>query len=249
MNIVVFGGSSSIAIAISKKLAKSNLKVFHVSRSGNLPGEVEHNCSKISSLKMDLADENQSLKIWKDLISRIEIHSIVFAQRYHGDTENFLKMYQCDVVTPFKLVEELCRFNKDVERRIIFFTSPGGRLVLQSQNFQYHATKSAISIMNKYFASGVIENLISNAICPSSFVYKSRAEDFYKKNVDYFKRVSSAIPSRRYTQIDDIAIMAEFLLIRAPNTINGLEITLDGGLSALDHSNIINRFNPLDKKP
>jgi NAD(P)-dependent dehydrogenase (short-subunit alcohol dehydrogenase family) len=79
-------------------------------------------------------------------------------------------------------------------------------------------------------------------------VYKHRAKDFYEKNIDYFNEVSHTIPAGRYTQVEDIAITAEFLLIHAPSTINGLEITIDGGLSTLDQSNLIDRFNPLGKK-
>lgn len=249
MNTVVFGGRSEIAVAISQKLTMSNSHVFHVSRSDNDPDNFEFNKSGISCLKMDLADEKESLRIWRDLITGIGIDSVVFAQRYRGEQENFSKMYQCDVLTPYKLVEELCKIDKSIEKRVILFTSPAVKQVLESQNFYYHATKSALSVMNKYFASGLLGNLISNAICPSSYVYKKRSEDFYEKNLNYFKKVSDIIPSGRYTQVDDIAIMTEFLLIHAPCTINGLEITIDGGLSIIDPSQIINTLNPIHKKP
>jgi len=248
MNIAVFGGKSPIAMAISQKLTMSNCHVFHISRSENLFDEVVANSSKISNVKMDLEDEGESLRIWRDLVNENQIDSVVFAHRFRGDLDNFSKMYQCDVVTPFKLVQVWCKIEKPQEKRVLFFTSPASKQIIQSQNFQYHATKSAISIMNKYFASGVIESLISNAICPSSYVYKHRAKDFYEKNIDYFNEVSHTIPAGRYTQIEDIAITAEFLLIHAPSTINGLEITIDGGLSTLDQSNLIDRFNPLGKK-
>ena len=249
MNIVVFGGRSPIATAISQKLTASDSHVFHISRSENLLVGVGVDGLKISNVKMDLEDENESLRIWKDLVNKNQINSVVFAHRFRGDLDNFSEMYQCDVVTPFKLVQEWCKTEKSQEKRVLFFTSPASKQILRSQNFQYHATKSAISTMCKYFASGEIEGLISNAICPSSYVYKTRAADFYEKNISYFKKVSQTIPSGRYTQIEDIAITAEFLLIHAPSTINGLEITVDGGLSTLEQSNLIDRFNPLGEKP
>jgi len=249
MNLIVFGGRSPIAVAISQKLASSNSHVFHVSRSENLLEGVGLNDLKISNVKMDLEDEKESLRIWRDLVNENQINSVVFAHRFRGDLENFSKMFQCDVVTPFKLVQEWGKTKTSQVKRVLFFTSPASKQIIHSQNFQYHAIKSAISSMNKYFASGKIESLISNAICPSSYVYKTRAADFYEKNFNYFEKVSQTIPSGRYTQIDDLAITAEFLLIHAPSTINGLEINVDGGLSTLDHSSLIDRFNPLGEKP
>ena len=93
-----------------------------------------------------------------------------------------------------------------------------------------------------------VGNVTANAICPSSYVYKERAKAFYEKNKSYYSGIKSCIPSKNFTQVEEIATLVNFLMIKASTSINGQQFMLDGGLSVLDQSHLIDKFIPLDDK-
>jgi len=248
MKIVVFGGHSPIAIAISKKLAASRVNTIHVSRNPQTIMQNSFSKSDVQFISIDLENEIEANKIWTKLIDSTKIDGVVFAQRYRGNLNNFNEMLQCDVITPFRLIEELCAKQNADNKRILLFTSPASDLIIPSQGFPYHATKTVILSMMKYFASGRVGNVTANAICPSSYVYKERARAFYEKNKSYYSGIESCIPSKNFTQVEEIATLVNFLMIKASTSINGQQFMLDGGLSVLDHSHLIDKFIPLDDK-
>lgn len=248
MNVVVFGGHSPIAVAISKKLAASKVNVTHVSRNpqGYLRDSFSNN--EVHLISINLEDVISAKKIWAKLVVSKKIDGVIFAQRFRGDLKNFHNMLTCDVITPFELVKDLCLIQNDTNKKILLFTSPASSKTIGSQDFPYHVTKAAILSMMKYLASGVMINVTANAVCPGSYVFKERARDFYEKNNQYFTEIQSHIPSHQFTQVEEIATLVEFLMIKAPNSINGQEIVVDGGLLTLDQSYLLDKFIPQDNK-
>lgn len=248
MNVVIFGGRSPIAIGISRILLDFNLRVWHVTRSLKKLSSHFPNDSNLKLIDINLEYEDKALRNWCKLISSHQIDGLVFSQRYRGDMSNFSSMVQCDVITPYKLIQKLCEQQKSNHKKIIFFSSPASHLTIPSQEFPYHATKAAVSSLVKYLSSGIVPHLNVNAICPSSYVFKERAKSFYEANKDYFETIASTIPSKQFTQVDDIAKLVKFLFLDAPHTLNGQEITIDGGLSVLDQSFILEAFTRSNDK-
>ena len=248
MKVVVFGGNSPIAISISKILAKNGVHVMHVTRNISVNLEKMLQEQNIEIISLDLEKEELAISLWTQIINSADISGIVFAQRYRGDVENFHNMFQCDIITPFKLIKIWCAHNSLSVKKLLMLTSPASEKIISSQGFPYHATKSAVLQLVKYIAAGNLGQVTSNAICPSSFVFKERAKQFYETNNNYFNSISSSIPSKGFTQVEEISIAAKFLMLDAPTSINGMNLIIDGGLSVLDPSNLMEKFIHLDSK-
>lgn len=248
MNFVVFGGRSPIAISISKSLAESGHEVTHITRSNSDQIKNIFAGFKINILEINLENEINSLEVWTKLLNSKLIDGVVFAQRYRGAQDDIKSMFQCDVITPYSMMKEYCSRESPRIKKVLILTSPAAHRIIKEQGFPYHATKAALLHLVKYLAAGSLGNVLANAISPASYVLKERNESFYKTNHNYFKLLSENIPSGSFSEVDDISLAAKFLLLNASSSFNGMEIVIDGGLSIIDQSNLMNRFINLDSK-
>jgi NAD(P)-dependent dehydrogenase (short-subunit alcohol dehydrogenase family) len=111
--------------------------------------------------------------------------------------------------------------------------------VLADQNFQYHASKAALSQLVRFgavrFAS---RNIRVNGLSPGSFIFKQRAADFYSKNPQIVDRANKLVPLSRMGTVEDISSVALFLLSKQSSYLNGQILEVDGGLSTLDPASL-----------
>ena len=118
-------------------------------------------------------------------------------------------------------------------------TSPGSHHVLGDQDFQYHASKAALSQLVRFgsvrFAS---KNLRVNGVSPGSFIFKQRAADFYAKNPGVVARANRLIPLARMGSVDEIASVASFLLSEKSSYMNGQILKVDGGSAGIEISTL-----------
>ena len=111
--------------------------------------------------------------------------------------------------------------------------------MLADQNFQYHASKAALSQLVRFgsvrFAS---RNIRVNGLSPGSFIFKQRAAEFYAKNPQIVDRANKLIPLSRMGTVDEIANVALFLLSKQSSYMNGQILEVDGGLSDIDPASL-----------
>ena len=241
MAALVYGGRSPIALALCKQLAGSGQEVHLITRNRdeaivNLASE--HHCEHVH--QCDLEDAEKSIALALKIDNQVGgLEAVAFVHRYRSQTSNPLKQYEVEVYTPFRIIEEMARQSRAKQLAITIFTSPGSHHVLGDQDFQYHASKAALSQLVRFGAVRfAANNLRINGVSPGSFIFKQRAAEFYAKNPDVVARANKLIPLARMGTVTEIANVAAFLLSDKSSYINGQILEVDGGLSNFDQASL-----------
>ena len=247
MKFLVFGGSSPIATAISKSLAAVD-QVWHVTRKITESIQNQFIGMNVKLLELDLNSPQNFTDDFSEMLLKENFDGIIFAHRYRGDLDNHYERHQVEVLSPYIIANLFCKIESKKDRKLIFFTSPAADLVLDDQPFGYHASKAAINQLIRYLSVKYGQlGVASNGIAPGSYIYKERAENFWKENSNYLDEVENLIPVKRIGVIEDLVKVAKFLLKDSTNFVNGIIINSDGGLRNLESSTIIQRHNHKDK--
>jgi len=238
---LVFGGRSPIALALCQQLSESGQDVHLITRTRDetiVKLASDHNCKHIH--ECDLENQESSIALALEIDKQAGgLEAIAFVHRYRSQTSNPIKQYEVEVYTPFRIIEELARRSRSKQCAVVLTTSPAARNVVGDQDFQYHASKAALSQLVRFgavrFAS---KNLRINGLSPGSFIFKQRAADFYAKNPEVVTRANRLIPLARMGTVTEIANVALFLLSEKSSYLNGQILEVDGGLSNLDQASL-----------
>ncbi len=241
MSALVYGGRSPIALEICKQLVGTGHKVHLVTRVRDeaiVALAKENGCSEVH--ECNLEDSTKSIELALKIDSQVGgLDAVAFAHRYRSDVSAPLKQYSVEVYTPYEILEALAAQDRGKECAVVLITSPGAHLVLADQNFQYHASKAALSQLVRFgsvrFAS---QNIRVNGLSPGSFIFKQRAAEFYAKNPQIVDRANKLIPLSRMGIVEEIASVALFLISKQSGYMNGQILEVDGGLSSLDPASL-----------
>ncbi len=241
MSALVYGGRSPIALEIGKQLAGAGHEVHLVTRVRDdaiIKLAKENSCVEVH--QCDLENSAKSIELALKIDSQVRgLDAVAFAHRYRGDVSAPLKQYSVEVYSPYEILEALAGQDRAEECAVVLLTSPGAHLVLADQNFQYHASKAALSQLVRFgsvrFAS---QNMRINGLSPGSFIFKQRAADFYAKNPQIVGRANKMIPLSRMGTVEEIASVALFLLSKQSCYMNGQILEVDGGLSVIDPASL-----------
>ena len=238
---LVYGGRSPIALALCEQLADSGQEVHLITRNRdeaivNLASE--HHCEHVH--QCDLEDAKVSIALALEIDDKVGgLEAVAFVHRYRNQTSNPLKQYEVEVYTPYEIIEALAERSRNKQCSVVLTTSPAARNIVGDQDFQYHASKAALSQLVRFgsirFAAN---NLRINGVSPGSFIFKQRAAEFYAKNPDVVARANQLIPLARMGTVTEVANVAAFLLSDKSSYINGQILEVDGGLSNFDQASL-----------
>lgn len=241
MSALVYGGRSPIALEICKQLAGTSHEVHLVTRVRDeaiVALAKENGCSEVH--ECNLEDSTKSIELALKIDLKFGgLDSVAFAHRYRSDVSAPLKQYSVEVYTPYEILKSLATRERGQQCAVVFLTSPAARSVVGDQDFQYHASKAALSQLVRFgsvrFAS---QNMRVNGLSPGSFIFKQRASEFYAKNPQIVDRANKLIPLSRMGTVGEIASVAHFLLSKQSSYLNGQILEVDGGLSTLDPASL-----------
>ena len=238
---LVYGGRSPIALALCEQLADSGQEVHLITRNRdeaivNLASE--HHCEHVH--QCDLEDAKVSIALALEIDDKVGgLEAVAFVHRYRNQTSNPLKQYEVEVYTPYEIIEALAERSRNKQCSVVLTTSPAARNIVGDQDFQYHASKAALSQLVRFGAVRfAANNLRINGVSPSSFIFKQRAAEFYAKNPGVVARANKLIPLARMGTVTEIANVAAFLLSDKSSYINGQILEVDGGLSNFDQASL-----------
>ena len=241
MSALVYGGRSPIALEICKQLADTGHEVHLVTRVrdvaiANLAKE--NNCAEVH--QGDLEDSAKSIELALKIDSQVGgLDAVAFAHRYRSDVSAPLKQYSVEVYAPYEILKALAAGERSSQCAVVFLTSPAAHSVVGDQDFQYHASKAALSQLVRFgsvrFAS---QNMRVNGLSPGSFIFKQRAAEFYTKNPQIVDRANKLIPLSRMGTVGEIASVAYFLLSKQSSYLNGQILEADGGLANIDPASL-----------
>ena len=241
MSALVYGGRSPIALEICKQLAGTGHEVHLVTRVRDeaiVALAKENGCSEVH--ECNLEDSTKSTELAIKIDSQVGgLDAVAFAHRYRSDVSAPLKQYSVEVYTPYEILKALATRERSPQCAIVLLTSPAAHSVVGDQDFQYHASKAALSQLVRFgsvrFAS---QNMRVNGLSPGSFIFKQRAAEFYAKNPQIVDRANKLIPLSRMGTVEEIASVALFLLSKQSSYLNGQILEVDGGLSTLDPASL-----------
>ena len=241
MSALVYGGRSPIALEICKQLAGTGHEVHLVTRVRDeaiVALAKENGCSEVH--ECNLEDSAKSIELALKIDLQVGgLDSVAFAHRYRSDVSAPLKQYSVEVYTPYEILKALATRERSPQCAIVFLTSPAAHSVVGDQDFQYHASKAALSQLVRFgsvrFAS---QNMRVNGLSPGSFIFKQRAADFYAKNPQIVDRANRLIPMSRMGTVDELASVALFLLSKQSSYMNGQILEADGGLANIDPASL-----------
>ena len=241
MSALVYGGRSPIALEICKQLAGTGHEVHLVTRVRDeaiVALAEENGCSEVH--ECNLEDSAKSIELALKIDLQVGgLDSVAFAHRYRSDVSAPLKQYSVEVYTPYEILKALATRERSPQCAIVFLTSPAAHSVVGDQDFQYHASKAALSQLVRFgsvrFAS---QNMRVNGLSPGSFIFKQRAADFYAKNPQIVDRANRLIPMSRMGTVDELASVALFLLSKQSSYMNGQILEADGGLANIDPASL-----------
>ena len=241
MSALVYGGRSPIALEICKQLAGTGHEVHLVTRVRDeaiVALAKENGCSEVH--ECNLEDSTKSIELALKIDSQVGgLDAVAFAHRYRSDVSAPLKQYSVEVYTPYEILKALATRERSPQCAIVLLTSPAAHSVVGDQDFQYHASKAALSQLVRFgsvrFAS---QNMRVNGLSPGSFIFKQRAAEFYAKNPQIVDRANKLIPLSRMGTVGEIASVAHFLLSKQSSYLNGQILEVDGGLSTLDPASL-----------
>ena len=241
MSALVYGGRSPIALEICKQLAGTGHEVHLVTRVRDeaiVALAKENGCSEVH--ECNLEDSTKSIALALKIDSQVGgLDAVAFAHRYRSDVSAPLKQYSVEVYTPYEILKALATRERSPQCAIVLLTSPAAHSVVGDQDFQYHASKAALSQLVRFgsvrFAS---QNMRVNGLSPGSFIFKQRAAEFYAKNPQIVDRANKLIPLSRMGTVGEIASVAHFLLSKQSSYLNGQILEVDGGLSTLDPASL-----------
>ena len=241
MAALVYGGRSPIALALCEQLADSGQEVHLITRNRdeaivNLASE--HHCEHVH--QCDLEDAKVSIALALEIDDKVGgLEAVAFVHRYRNQTSNPLKQYEVEVYTPYEIIEALAERSRNKQCSVVLTTSPAARNIVGDQDFQYHASKAALSQLVRFGAVRfAANNLRINGVSPGSFIFKQRAAEFYAKNPDVVARANQLIPLARMGTVTEVANVAAFLLSDKSSYINGQILEVDGGLSNFDQASL-----------
>ena len=241
MVALVYGGRSPIALALCRQLSESGQEVHLITRNRDealVKLASNHNCKHVH--ECDLENQESSIALALEIDKKTGgLEAIAFVHRYRSQTSNPIKQYEVEVYTPFKIIESMAGQSRDKQCAVVVTTSPAGRTVLGDQDFQYHASKAALSQLVRFGSVRFsANNLRINGVSPGSFIFKERAAEYYSKNPEVVANANKLIPLSRMGTVTEIANVALFLLSEKSSYLNGQILEVDGGLSNLDQASL-----------
>ena len=241
MSALVYGGRSPIALEICKQLTGAGHEVHLVTRVRDesiVALAAENGCINVHECNLEDSAKSIELALKKDSQTGA-LDAIAFAHRYRSDVSAPLKQYSVEVYAPYEILKSLATRERGQQCAVVFLTSPAAHSVVGDQDFQYHASKAALSQLVRFgsvrFAS---QNMRVNGLSPGSFIFKQRASEFYAKNPQIVDRANKLIPLSRMGTVGEIASVAHFLLSKQSSYLNGQILEVDGGLSTLDPASL-----------
>ena len=234
MRYLIFGGRSPIALALCKQLIETGQNVHLVTRQINSEIQAIASLLKIEHLhECDLQDSQRAIALASEIDALVKgLDGIAFLHRYRSNQPKPLDQYAVEVFAPFKILESLANATRQKELAVVLTSSPAAMRVVEDQDFQYHASKSATEQLVRFASVRFAKSkLRTNGINPGSFVFKERAAEFYKDNPQVLETAKNSNPLGRIASVDEVAAVAMFLLSKSSSFINGQIINVDGGYS------------------
>ncbi len=222
-NTLIIGGTRGIGADIKKIFLKRGDIVYTSSRKKS--EEPKH-------FTIDLPD-NFNINL------NLKLNYLIFAHRYRE------KEWDKDFKIMVKGVEKVINSLKNSfrnEASIVILGSNAGHYVLEEQSASYHATRSALEGLSRYFAVTLgHKGIRCNCVLPTTII-KQENKKFFTKDNKIRQMIEKITPIGRMGTGEDIANIIEFLCSDKSSFITGQSFFVDGGISIRGQESVARQF-------
>lgn len=247
---VVVGGAGGIGQAIAEGLAEAGAQVMISSRREEAlkqaQEKIKENCgAKILYFAGDASVEDEVVSLLREALTQmgtvdILVNSQGFNKKYPGTefpVEQWDAMFDANVKSVMLTCKHFGQYMKEhgIHGKIINLSSVRGiRAVANGGggNVGYCATKGAVEMLTKAYASDLRPNIQVNAIGPT-ITYTPMMAGLLPDSEDERNQIAAGMPAQRIGYPDDCKGPAIFLASAASDFVTGSTIYPDGGLTAV----------------
>ena len=238
---LVTGGGTGLGFAIAKELKDAGAKIILAGRRKGVLREAAAalgsgatyrvlDLAALDTIPLFAVSLEQSVGPIDILINNAGIQNNKNTWDY--TPEEFAALFQVNVFGTYLLTREISRFMAERGRgSIIFITSTAAHIGLPC-NMPYSGTKGALSAMVRTFASELSPlGIRVNAVTPGWIESEMLTESF-RKVPERKSAVEHRILLNRLGRPEEIGMATAFLVSEASSYITGIELRVDGGISA-----------------
>ena len=227
-HLVIIGGTKGLGKAFLEAIREEYAQVTVFARTVPPGPEATGNVHLIPA---DITKPTSLNVAMEQAVARSgKITHLVFFQQYRGSEKRWENKLEC-TLTATRDTLELCSklFADEGDKAVILLTSIASRMVADEQDEGYHAAKTGLLGLARYYACkfGPLGVRI-NCVSPGT-VLKTASKHHFLENPELHDWLKQIIPLRRMGTENEVASVIRFLLSEAASFITGQELIVDGG--------------------
>ena len=232
MHSLVIGGTRGLGRVVARLLGESGHRVSSIGRREAGPEDAVAN---VRRWRADFSDEAVVGATLREVIATSgSVDYVVFCQRYRDQADSWDGELRITLGLTRAVIDALGDDGwGSADKAMVMVSSVFGEWIGEGQPVGYHVAKAGMLQLMRYYAVNLGRRGIrANAVTPFTFL-KPESEQFYLGNQPLMDFYREAVPLGRLATADDIARVIRFLCSSDAAFINGQNLHVDGGLSAV----------------
>ncbi|MEY8880614.1 SDR family NAD(P)-dependent oxidoreductase [Donghicola sp. XS_ASV15] len=236
--VIVTGASSGIGAATARRFGREGAHVVLVSRSEDKLQDVAKDIPNSTVVVADVSQQEGADKIAQgalDAYGQIDVlvnnaGTAVMGSIDDVTPEDWHKVIETDLTSAYLVTKAAWSALKESKGNVVMTSSVSG-IGGDWNMFAYNAAKGGVTNLTRALALDARNSGVRvNAVCPS--LTKSEMTTGILGNDDKIQKFMERIPLGRPAEPEDIADVIAFLASDDARFVNGVNLPVDGGLSA-----------------
>lgn len=229
-HLAVIGGSRGVGREISLLLSSAYSTVTILAR--NPPENITDWPKNIVFQQADISNPKEiEPSVEKITQSHGKLDGIVFSQRSRGPEDSWSRHLDITLTSTRNFLEAAQdSFIEKGNKSVVMISSIASRSVADEQDEGYHAAKSGLLGLCRYYAHRLGPREIRvNCVSPGT-ILKENSKKFFLEQKELHELYCRITPLRRMGTAKEVAEVVGFLLSEKASFITGQEIVVDGGV-------------------
>jgi len=238
-HLVIIGGTKGLGKAFLSGLGTEQTHVSVLART--LPAERPPCQDRVEFIAADVT-QGASLRSGLDraIASGGKVSHLVLFQQYRGTDAPWEGKLAC-TLTATRAILDFCapHFVASGDKAVVLLTSIASNKVAAEQDEGYHAAKTGLLGLARYYACRLGPlGIRVNCVSPGT-VLKAASKHHFLENPELHECFRQIIPLRRMGTEQEVAAVIRFLLSEAASFITGQEILVDGGAGLQSQESLV----------